>query len=235
MNFRGDGRSDNTLRALFCEFGTLQNCDGSAIWKSGQTSVLAAVHGPIAPRQSQNESSSGCIVSIVIKSGNGGTSDVEWESFLTQQINECIVRESYPRCVISIILQIINDDGSILAASLHAAASALLDANIEMKYLPTAIACFSRNKSTSTSTNNTIALDPNTNEEESAQSVILFVFLPSSGSLIGCYTTASLRHSSNQLISCCKIAALAVPAVQSFWRLAIEKVTLQSYHSQSIS
>jgi exosome complex component RRP46 len=228
MHLRGDGRSDNTLRTLSCEFGTLQNCDGSAVWKSGATSVLAAVHGPIAPRQSQYESSSGCIISLVIKSGSGGASDAEWESFLTQQLNACIVRESYPRCVISIILQIVNDDGSVLAAALHAAASALIDANIEMKYLPTAVTCFTWKNTATTSAHGTIVLDPTINEEESAQAVILLVFFPNSDSLIGCYTTASVRQSSNHFISSCKIAALAVPAIQAFWRLAIEKVTLQS-------
>jgi ribonuclease PH len=235
MHFRGDGRSDNTLRSLSCELGTLQNCDGSAIWKSGQTSVLASVHGPIAPRQSQYELSRDCIVSLVVKSGSGGSSSVEWESFLTQQLNICIVRDSYPRCVISIVIQIVNDDGSVVSASLHAAVSALLDANIELKYLPTAVTCFTRSSIATISANDTVVLDPTMNEEELAQSVILLVFLPNCDSLIGCYTTASLRQSSNQLISCCKTAALTVPAIQAFWRLAIEKVTLQSYHSQSTS
>ncbi len=233
MRLRDDGRSDNTLRPLSCEFGTLQNCDGSAVWKSGQTTVLAAVHGPIAPRQSQYESSSGCIVSLVIKSGSGGTYDAEWESFLTQQLSACIVRESYPRCVISIILQIVHDDGSVLAASLHAAVSALLDATIEMKYLPTAVTCFNWNKTSENSANGAIMLDPTVNEEASAQSVLLLVFLPNSDSMIGCYTTASLRQSSKQLINCCKVTALAVPAIQAFWRLAIEKVTLQSVQPQT--
>ena len=232
---RADGRSDSTLRPLSCEFGTLQNCDGSAVWKSGQTSVLAAVHGPIAPRQSQNESSDGCIVSLVIKSGSGGAYDAEWESFLTQQLYACVVRESYPRCVISIILQIVNDDGSVLAAALHAAVSALLDANIEMKYLPTAVTCFGWSKATTNSANGIVLLDPSIHEEESAQAVILLVFLPNSDSLIGCYTSASLRQSSKQLIKSCKIAALAVPAIHAFWRLAIEKVTLQSYRPQSLT
>ena len=229
MQLRGDGRSENTLRTLSCEFGTLQNCDGSAIWKSGQTSVLAAVHGPVAPRQSQYESSSSCIVSLAIKSGSGVASDAEWESFLTQQLYACIVRESYPRCVISITLQIVNDDGSVLAASLHAAASALLDANIEMKYLPTAVTCFSWNKAATNSNKGPIVLDPTASEEETAQAVLLLVFLPNSDSLIGCYTTASLRHSSNQVIKSCKTAALAVPAIQAFWRLAVERLTIQCY------
>lgn len=236
MQFRGDGRSENTLRPLSCEFGTLQNCDGSAVWKSGQTSVLAAVHGPTAPRQSQYESSHGCIVSLVIKSGSGGCIyDTEWESFLTQQLSACIVRESYPRCAISIVLQIINDDGSVLAAALHAAVSALIDATIEMKYLPTAITCYSRVKTLPNSVDGTIALDPTNNEEESAQAVLLLVFLPNSDSLIGCYTTAALRQSSKQLIKCCKTAVLAIPALQAFWRLAIEKVTLQCYDPQALS
>jgi exosome complex component RRP46 len=245
MSLRSDGRSENALRPISCELGVLQNCDGSATWKSGRTSILAAVHGPTAPRQSQFESSIGCIVSVVMKSGRIGTNcgsyDTEWESFLTQQLAACIVKESYPRCVISIILQIINDDGSVLAAALHAAVSALLDAAIEMKYLPTAATCYCEKYSAPTppmstsTTTSIIILDPTVDEEKSAQAVIVLVFLPKADSLIGCYTTASMRLSAKQLINCCVIASRAVPAIQAFRRLTVEKVTEASYHIQESS
>lgn len=228
---RSDGRSENTLRPLSCELGSLTNCDGSAVWKSGHTSVLAAVHGPIAPRQVQHESAAGCVVSVVIKSGNnaalssnnnGTMYDPEWESFLTQQLTACIVTENYPRSVISIILQIVNADGSVLAAALHAAVSALMDAGIDMKLLPTAVTCCYDG--------DTIQLDPSLEEEQASHAVLVVVFAPNSnGLLLGCHTTASMRQSVVQVLNCCTTAARAVPAIQAFWRLAIEKVTREAY------
>jgi exosome complex component RRP46 len=224
---RLDGRSENTLRPLSCELGSLHNCDGSAIWKSGSTAVLAAVHGPIAPRQASHESSAGCVVSLVIKTNatNASSSnqmyDPEWEDFLTQQLAACIVTESYPRCVISIVLQILNADGSVLAVALHAAVSALMDAGIDMHLLPTAVTC-------SCASDGSMQLDPSYEEEQSSQGVIVFVFSPDqSHGMLGCYTTASLQQSTVQLLQCCSTCQRAVPAIQAFWRLAMEKVAQQ--------
>ena len=223
MNDRSDGRSENSLRPISCEFGALKNCDGSAIWKAGHTSVLAAVHGPITPRQSQHESMCGCIVSVVIKSNNA-MYDPEWELFLTQQLTACIVTESYPRCIINVILQITNSDGSVLAVALHAAVSALMDASIEMNYLPTAVSCYVANGK--------IQLDPTNDEEQNAQSVLVLVFYPDRNDdlLLGCYTTASIQQSTKNILNCCSNASRAVPAIQAFWRLAMEKVTQESFH-----
>ena len=47
---------------------------------------------------------------------------------LTQKIH---VRK-YPRTCIQIIVQVIHDDGSLLAAALNSSATALLDASISM-------------------------------------------------------------------------------------------------------
>jgi exosome complex component RRP46 len=233
MSLRSDGRSENTLRPISCEWGSLQNCDGSAIWKSGETAVLAAVHGPIAPRQAQCESASGGIVTVVLK-GDMTATVTEWESFLQQQLTACVVSESYPRCVISVVLHILSDDGSVLAVALHSAVSALMDASIDMKYLPTAVSCYydgtdvSRNSISAPM----VQLDPTLEEEQSAQAVYVLIFYPqppnSDDVIVGCYTTASMRLSVTTFLHCCKTASRAVSAVQAFWRLAIEKVTMDS-------
>jgi exosome complex component RRP46 len=231
MNTRLDGRLENTLRPLSCEFGSLQNCDGSAIWKSGRTSVLAAVHGPIAPRQTQYESSSGCIVSVVIKTGtSSAVYTAEWELFLTQQLTACIVTKSYPRSVVSVILQVMDADGSVLAAALHAAVSALVDAAIDMKYLPIAVTICGNVPTASTLT---FQLDPTLDEEQDAPAVLVLVFDPNKDEvLLGCYTTASMRQSVAQVLRCCSVASRVVPTIQAFWRLAVEKVTQESYNLQ---
>jgi exosome complex component RRP46 len=238
MSLRSDGRSENTLRQLSCEFGCLQNCDGSAIWKSGETSVLAAVHGPIAPRQSQYESARCGIVTVVLK---GDINTVaEWESFLTQQLTACIVLESYPRSVISVVIQILADDGSVLAAALHSAVSALMDASIDMNYLPTAVTCFCDSADVSrTSTNFALVqLDPTLEEEQSAQAVQVLVFCPKqplTDAIVGCHTTASMRLSASIFLQWCDTASRAVSAIQAFWRLAIEKVTMDAYQLMASS
>lgn len=239
MSLRSDGRSENTLRPLSCEFGCLQNCDGSAIWKSGETSVLAAVHGPVAPRQGQYESASGGIVTVVVK-GDVNLNVAEWESLLTQQLSACIVLESYPRSIISVVLQIIEDDGSILAAALHSAVSALMDASIDMKYLPTAVTCCCDGSDVVTSLTQapSVKLDPTLEEEQSAQAVQVLIFCPKhscNDGIVGCYTTASMRLSVATFLQCCDSASRAVSAIQAFWRLAIEKVTMDAYQLKSPS
>mmetsp|Transcript_27960 Transcript_27960/g.39316 ORF Transcript_27960/g.39316 Transcript_27960/m.39316 type:complete len:321 (-) Transcript_27960:12-974(-) len=71
---RPDGRSSGgTLRPLACEMSCLQRADGSALWKAGSTSVLAAVYGPVAPRQSSKEDSSKAIITVLCKGSGTGT------------------------------------------------------------------------------------------------------------------------------------------------------------------
>jgi len=231
---RPDGRLDNTLRPLSCELGCLQNCDGSAEWKSGYTAVLAAVHGPIAPRTLSQEDASGCRVSVVIKSGDAtNTYEREWEACLIQQLAACIVTEDYPRTVVSVVLQVLTADGSVLGACLHAAVSALMDAGVALRGLPVAVTCAldcsghrsSKKKDTPTAT---IQLDPVAEEEQQADSVVV-AFLNNDKQILGCHTTTSMRQGTAEILTCLGNAARAVPAVQAFWRLAMEqKATRES-------
>jgi ribonuclease PH len=228
---RSDGRaSENTLRPLSCELGTLKNCDGSAVWKSGHTSVLAGVHGPISPRQAQHEGADAAAVSVVIKSGtiadasgssSGGIGgSAEYENFVTKQLAACILTERYPRTVISIVLQVLGGDGSVLAALLHAAVSALMDAGVEMKVLPVAVTCSCRVGGT-----RELRLDPTWEEEQASQGVLVFVFADQA--LLGFQSTGCLRLSATDVLTCSATALRAVPAVKVFWRLAIEQKTIR--------
>ena len=236
---RLDGRLENTLRPLSCELGCLVNCDGSCEWKSGSTTVLAGVHGPIAPRLLSHEDSARCQVSVVIKSGDANnTYEREWEVCLAQQLTACIITESYPRTVISVVVQVLTADGSVLAACLHAAVSALMDAGIDLRRLPVAVTCAlhstqqqqqqQQSDSMSPSANLLIKLDPLAEEEQQAESVVV-VFLDNDHRVLGCHTSASMRQGPTQVLTCISTAARAVPAVQAFWRLAMEqKATRES-------
>jgi exosome complex component RRP46 len=187
------------------------------------------VHGPIAPRQAQHENSDACTVSVVIKGDVQGY-EREWEAFLTEQLKACILTNKYRRCVVSVILQVMNADGSVLAACLHASIAALMDGCIEMKLLPTAVTCRIMKN---TNEDGYIQLDPNAEEEQEADAVIVVV-LPNHATadrcfMLGCFTTASMNQSVDKILNCCRTAARAVPAVQAFLRLVVEqKVTRES-------
>jgi ribonuclease PH len=186
---RHDGRtSDSALRPLSCETSCLQNCDGSCTWQSGETSILATVHGPVAPKQYQYEDYNNAIVSVVIKSGyNIGIYERELEKFVSKMLVSCICTEQYPRCIISITAQILTSDGSVLSSIIHACVVALMDASIELLYLPVSV-CTSfvlcnnsndgkDNDDDDNNNSNRIQLEPTNVEEQIAQAVMTTVFI----------------------------------------------------------
>jgi ribonuclease PH len=224
---RFDGRSANTLRPLSCELSCLENADGSCLWKSGATQVLAAVHGPIAPRQAETAT-----ISVVVKSGVENMVTGEWEGFLTHMLSACICVADYPRCTIQVVLQIISADGSVLGAALHAAVSSLMDAGIAMQSLPVAVTCLlTREENTTADINSkSIQLDPSADEENAVGAGIVVLVSDSTNPLqiLGCQT-AGISMNTDTLLQCCSVTEKACPAVTAFWRLAMEqKATRES-------
>jgi exosome complex component RRP46 len=215
------------LRPLSCELSTLHNCDGSAEWKSGNTDVLAAVHGPIAPRINQHERADRCSVSVSIKRADGAVPD--WEIFVQRVLASCIRTQQYPRCVISVTLQVLHADGSELAALIHAAVSALLDASIDLTVLPVAVTVHP----------SSMRLDPSSRDIGGGDTnVVVFVFAGSTGAGGADSTTQILACTGlfgdatalpvgaggvSGWLECCQRAERAVPAIRGFWRLVMEQ------------
>lgn len=208
---RPGGRTQTSLRPLSCELSCLQNSDGSALFRSGSTHVLASVHGPIAPRLQQHEDSDKATISVIIKSGNlGSTYEREWEDLMQKVLSEAIITEAYPRSVIQVVIQIMAADGSVLATAVNAAVSALLDAGIEMRFLPTAITCL---------VDDTVRLDPSEEEEMKGGIVVL---VTAQEKVIASHTS-NIKVSVDKLLQCTTLANRASPAIVAFWRLAIEQ------------
>jgi ribonuclease PH len=198
-----------TLRPLSCELSTLHNCDGSAEWKSGKTNVLAAIHGPIASRLPHQERADRCVVSVSIKAD---WAVPDWEILVKRVLSCCIRCEQYPRCVISVVLQVLHSDGSELAAMIQAAVSALLDASIDMHVLPVAVTVHP----------SSLILDPSNRDGGDTEGVV-FVFGANS-QIIACtgiFVEAN-QHAGGWL-ECCQRAERAVPAIRGFWRLVMEQ------------
>lgn len=222
---RLDGRLANTIRPLSCELACLQNADGSCLWKSGATSVLASVHGPIAPRLAHHESET-ATVSVVIKSGVDNLVTGEWEGFLKHMLSATVCLDDYPRCTIQVVLQILSADGSVLSAALHASVSALMDAGVAMKALPVAVTCLLPPTENTTDNDNPkkIHLDPCASEENAVGAGLVVLVSDSTNPLkiLGCQS-AGVRMSTDTLLQCCSVTEKANPAVTAFWRLAMEQ------------
>jgi len=70
-----------------------------------------------------------------------GATERELEYFLRDALSSCILLERYPRCVIQVVLQIVQADGSVLGTAVNCAILALMDAGVAMGGLPVASTC----------------------------------------------------------------------------------------------
>ena len=275
-----DGTVSASLRPLTCELSCLHRSDGSSLWKSGATHVMAAVYGPIAPRISSQEHSDQVVVSVIFKSGQFNTTTTstvtttdpatannvtnsnnntgivlverEWEQFLTSVLSACIDTKMYARTVVEVVLQVIQDDGSVLAAALHAAVAALMDAGVAMINLPVAttflIVPSSNNNRGGENDDNEqqqpsqiLLLDPTSEEERNPNASVLIMVTENedpnrilaihsmAAAAAAPSSTSSSTISIPMILSCAQAAAKATPAVVTFWRLAMEqRVTRES-------
>jgi ribonuclease PH len=173
---------------------------------------------------------------------------LEWEQLIASVLSGAIVTERYPRTVLQVVVHILTADGSVLAAALHAAVSALLDAGIEMRYLPTAVTCCltaaaappppsdtppistimeDERKNYPATTDNAaeILLDPSAEEEQERDTGTVVVVAHAEQKEVLALHTSNCCLSSNELLRCCAVAFRTGPAIVSFWRLALEQKT----------
>ena len=226
---RADGRAnEGTLRPLACELSCLNRPDGSSLWKSGSTHILAAVYGPVAPQNMNNEEDVGQ-VSVVIKSGMAENVTYEYEigKFITEILSSCIDVSIFPRCIIEVVLQIIQSDGSLLSCLLHAAVAALMDAGVDLLYLPVATTCLVRTTiaGNNKKINNNIWLDPTSAEEQEERDSSILVLVNEQRKpdrILGSHTVGP-GVSLDELLACVQISSKACSAIPAFWRLAMEQ------------
>mmetsp|Transcript_22358 Transcript_22358/g.33032 ORF Transcript_22358/g.33032 Transcript_22358/m.33032 type:complete len:229 (+) Transcript_22358:25-711(+) len=213
---RPDGRpSAGTLRPLSCELAPLSRSDGSALWKAGSTQVLAAVYGPMAPRKTSLEKGS-AIMSIIYADHR------EHEALLEKVLEGCVCVDQYKRCVIELVLQTINDDGSVLSCAMHAAVAALMDAGICMRRLPVATSLV-------IGEDRLLLLDPDQEEERLLKTCLTLVSSNSNPDNLLGSVGGGQDLSLETVLACQDAASKAAPVVISFLRMAIEqKITRQS-------
>lgn len=145
---RLDGRSMTQLRGKELRTTQLSQFDGSAWYAQGQTAVMAAVCGPVAARGDQDDYRRCTVEVAVVRSSHvataGGaersvverrkriqnTSDAELALYVASILQETILLDLFPRCVVQVSVDVLSDDGSLWSVALNAVMCALLDAAI---------------------------------------------------------------------------------------------------------
>eukprot|EP00249_Psilotum_nudum_P008669 c21434_g2_i1 orf=683-1408(-) len=170
MGTRSDGRTSNHLRPLTCSRGLLHRADGSARWSHDNTIVVAAVYGPKAV-SGRRENAERAILEVTWKPKSGIAANAEKESelILRRSLEYIMIASLHPNTAISVIIQVINDDGAVVPCALNAACAALVDAGIPLRNLLAAISC-------GVTKTGDILLDPTKREEQQLSAHVCFVF-----------------------------------------------------------
>jgi exosome complex component RRP46 len=130
-----------TLRKVSVDMSTLNNADGSCCVEQGDTKVLVAVYGPLEVSRRKDELLDKATVKLQFtrQSGRARPSDRLIESQLKDAVGSIVLGSLHPRSSLSVIVQVIADDGSVLAASLNAICLALVDSGFEMHSMMAAV------------------------------------------------------------------------------------------------
>ncbi|KAE9002465.1 hypothetical protein PR001_g18247 [Phytophthora rubi] len=224
---RQDGRAGNELRPFASEQGALFRADGSARMSHGSSTVLAAVYGPGQARNWRAEKTDKATLDVCFKLEKGimTSKEKEYEQIIRETFTPVMVTDSFPRAVISIVVQVIEDNGSIsfplifcacvhlLAVAINAVSLALMDAGVPMLSVVTATSC-------GTFQDGNLYLDPSSTEEE-AVSWVTTARSSTNDGVLTCITNGLL--SEEQYFACSEACQRASESVAAFFRIVQQK------------
>ncbi|XP_063061455.1 exosome complex component RRP46 [Engraulis encrasicolus] len=157
-----------STREFGCEQNLLSRPDGSATFIQGNTNVLAGVYGPAEVKVSKEIYDRATLeVLIQPKIGMPGVPERAREQCVRETCEAALLSSLHPRSSLTLILQEIHDDGSLLACCLNAACMALMDAGLPMSCLFCGITCV-------ISSEGQIITDPTSQQEKESRAQMTF-------------------------------------------------------------
>ncbi|KAI5949213.1 GPI14 [Candida theae] len=148
-----DGRRWNELRRFECRINTHPNSsDGSSYVEQGNTKVICTVQGPNEPssRAQMNQDRANIEVNLTIanfstferkKRSKSEKRLVELRTTLERTFEQSILLHLYPRTNITINIQVLSQDGGMLAAITNSITLAIIDAGIAMYDYVSSVSC----------------------------------------------------------------------------------------------
>ncbi len=151
MVYKRKDRKENETRPIEAKVGVIKNADGSAMFKIGKTTALAAVYGPrdLYPRFLSDPTKGILRVSYVMMPFAGAGDRVrpgpnrrsrEIALVTEQALMPVIDLSEFPNSVVDVVIELPQTDAGTRCAGICAAAMALADAGIKMKDLISSVA-----------------------------------------------------------------------------------------------
>ncbi|GLD95282.1 hypothetical protein PINS_up003926 [Pythium insidiosum] len=213
---RHDGRAGNELRPFACEQGAHFRADGSARMSHGSSTVLVAVYGPGQAKSRRNEQIDRVTIDVCFKLEKGvlTSKEKEYEQIIRETFEPIIIGDDYPRAVISIVVQVLEDDGSLLSVAINATSLALMDAGVPMRGVVTSSTC-------ALLPDGSFFLDPSHVEEEQATSSVTTATSNVDAGVLTSVTGGLLTE--EQYFACAEACQRASESVTAFVRIVHQK------------
>ncbi|XP_040298287.1 exosome complex component RRP46 [Bufo bufo] len=203
------------LREIACEQSPLSRPDGSATFVQGDTSVLVGVYGPAEIKFSREMHDKSTVeVMVRPKVGLPAIQEKNYEQLIRETCESVILGTLHPRTSITIVLQVINDAGSLLACFLNAACMGMMDAGLPMRALFCGVTCALDN-------DGQLTIDPTTKEQKESRTVLTFAIESTENKIL----TVSSRgaYSPAELQQCIAAAQLSAQKIFHFYRDSVKR------------
>ncbi|XP_037072296.1 exosome complex component RRP46-like [Pollicipes pollicipes] len=180
----------DALDTCSCELGILSQCDGSALLCNGPAAVLASTFGPVEVRPQRELVDRASIeVSFRAHQGVEGVEDRRVEQLVRATLEECVFTALHPRTAVSVALNVLEPDNTLLLSTcVNAACLALLDAALPMKFMPAAVTCVP--------VDDDVLVNPTPAQRQGAEAAgsVTAVFNGASGELVSTHASGRLSY-----------------------------------------
>lgn len=199
-----DGRFPEQMRSFNVRPNVISQAKGSCYLELGNTKLTCAIYGPRGTgkigKTFLDQGNVYCEVDLLPFASDKRRpfqrepEEQELSKQLQEALETVVRRETFPNLVVDVYVNVIEDDGSVLAASISAASIALSLAGIQM--LDSIVA------TTTVKTSSCALIDPTRFEQDSAQSQLTVAVMANSGeiaqiALVGPCEDVLMRESVN--------------------------------------
>ncbi|XP_052438995.1 exosome complex component RRP46 isoform X2 [Carassius gibelio] len=208
-------RGCSNLREYGNEQSLLSKPDGSSTFVQGDTSILAGVYGPAEVKVSK-EIYDRATVEVLIqpKMGLPGVRERAREQCARETCEAALLLTLHPRSSVTVILQVVHDDGSLLSCCLNATCMALMDARLPMSHLFCSVTC-------AISKEGQIITDPTALQEKESRALLTFAIDSVEHNVLMSSTKGSF--SLQELQRCIAISQRASEQIFQFYRESVKR------------
>ncbi|XP_028320999.1 exosome complex component RRP46 [Gouania willdenowi] len=203
------------LREFGCEQSLLSRPDGSASFVQGDTSVMAGVYGPAEVKVSKEIYDRATLeVLIQPKVGLPGVRERSQEQCVRETCEASLLLSLHPRSSLTLVLQVLHDDGSLLSCLLNAACMTLLDAGLAMNCLFCGVTC-------AIDADGQIVTDPTAAQEKESRALMTFAMDSTDRKVLMTSTKGSF--SVQELQQCIAVSQKASEKIFQFYRDSVRR------------